>query len=98
MIKSHNGLFFKVLAYIFIIVMLWGSAAVIDHSLVFEHEKEPFFCIPFTVKSNVKSYNGIGYSYLIVEENGRFVRIDFENFLGANEYLAVSKEAQKSGF
>lgn len=96
MIKSRKGLFIKVVAYIFIVVMIWFSAAVIDHSLVFEQEKEPLFCIRFTVKDNVRSYYGIGYYYLIVEENGRFVEIDFENFLHANEYLVVSKEAREN--
>ena len=87
MIKSDNSLFYKVLSAVFAILMLWFSAAVFDHSLVFEKEKTPVFCLSRKVTEEVEIYNGIGYSYTFTTENGTTKRIDFENFLGANEYL-----------
>ena len=87
MIKSDNRLFYKVLAAILAILILWFSAAVFDHSRVFEREKPPVFCISRRVNDEISIYNGIGYSYTFTTENGTTKRIDFENFLGANEYL-----------
>ena len=86
MIKSDNHLFYKVLAAILAILILWFSAAVFDHSRVFEEEKTPVFCVSRKVRSDVEIYNGIGYSYTITTSGGKFKCIDFENFLGANEY------------
>ncbi len=87
MIKSDNRLFYKIICTVFSIIILWFCAAVFDHSRVFEKEKPPVFCIPHTVNDKVEIYNGIGYSYTLTAENGEIQRIDFENFLGANEYL-----------
>ena len=87
MIKSDNSLFYKVLSAVFAILMLWFSAAVFDHSLVFEKEKTPVFCVSRKVRNDVKIYNGIGYSYTLTAVNGKIQSVDFENFLGANEYL-----------
>ncbi len=87
MIKSDNKLFYKVLAAFFTILILWFSTALFDHSLVFEKEKTPVFCVSRKVRNDVEIYNGIGYSYTITTVDGKFKRIDFENFLGANEYL-----------
>ena len=86
MIKSDNGLFYKVLSSVLAILILWFSAAVFDHSRVFEEEKTPFFCVSRKVRSDVEIYNGIGYTYTFITKNGRVERIWFENFLGANEY------------
>ena len=86
MIKSDNSLFYKVLSAVFAILMLWFSAAVFDHSLVFEKEKTPVFCVSRKVRNDVKIYNGIGYTYTFITKNGKTERIWFENFLGANEY------------
>ena len=87
MIKSDNKLFYKIICTVFAIIILWFSAAVFDHSRVFEGEKPPVFCISRRVNDEVKIYNGIGYSYTLTAENGKIQRVDFENFLGANEYL-----------
>ena len=87
MIKSDNKLFYNVLAAVFAVFILWFSAAVFDYSRVFEKEKTPVFCVSRKVQSGVEIYNGIGYSYTITTNGGKFKRIDFENFLGANEYL-----------
>ena len=87
MIKSDNRLFYKIICSVFAIIILWFSAAVFDHSLVFEKEKTPVFCLSRKVTEEVEIYNGIGYSYTFTTENGTTKRIDFENFLGANEYL-----------
>ena len=86
MIKSDNKLFYKVLAAILAILILWFSAAVFDHSLVFEKEKTPVFCVSRKVRSDVEIYNGIGYTYTFITKNGKLERIWFENFIGANEY------------
>ena len=87
MIRSDNKLFYKVLSVILAIILFWFSAAVFDHSRVFEREKPPVFCISRRVNDEISIYNGIGYSYTLTSENGKFKRVDFENFLGANEYL-----------
>lgn len=86
MIKSDNRLFYKVLAAVLAILILWFSAAVFDHSLVFEKEKTPVFCVSRRVNNKVEIYNGIGYSYTLTAVNGKIQSVDFENFLGANEY------------
>ena len=52
----------------------------------FEKEKTPVFCVSRKVQSDVEIYNGIGYSYTITTNGEKFKSIDFENFLGANEY------------
>ena len=87
MIKSDNRLFYKIICTVFAIIILWFSAAVFDHSRVFEEEKPPVFCVSHRVNEEVEIYNGIGYSYTLTAENGKIRRVDFENFLGANEYL-----------
>ena len=87
MIKSDNKLFYKIIFTVFAIIILWFSAAVFDHSRVFEKEKPPVFCSSRLVNDEISIYNGIGYSYTLTSENGKFKRVDFENFLGANEYL-----------
>ena len=86
MIKSDNRLFYKVLAAILAILILWFSAAVFDYSRVFEEEKPPVFCVSRRVNEEVEIYNGIGYSYTLTAVNGKIQSVDFENFLGANEY------------
>ena len=86
MIKSDNRLFYKIICTVFAIIILWFSAAVFDHSLVFEKEKTPVFCLSRKVTEEVEIYNGIGYSYTLTAVNGKIQSVDFENLLGANEY------------
>ena len=87
MIFSDNKLFYKVISILFAIIILWFSAAVFDRNRVFEKGEDPVFCISRKITEEVEIYNGIGYSYTITTENGITRRIDFENFLGSNEYL-----------
>ena len=87
MIKSDNKLFYKVLTAVFAVLALWFSAAVFDYSRVFEEEKPPVFCVSRRVNEEVEIYNGIGYSYTLTAVNGKIQSVEFENFLGANEYL-----------
>ena len=86
MIKSDNKLFYKVLAAVFAVSILWFSAAVFDYSRVFEKEKTPVFCVSRKIRNDTEIYNGIGYTYTFITKNGEVERIWFENLLGANVY------------
>lgn len=79
--------FFKVIAAILVIIMLWAGAMATDYLLVFEKEEKPIFCLNYWAREDVLIYNGIGYSYTYFYKNGIEERVDFENILGMGHYL-----------
>ncbi len=86
--KKMNGKrsLLKVLCVVFSAALLWFSAAVTDHCLVFVCDEKPVFCVSAKVRENTTVYNGVGYSYTFTYDGKNAKQVWFENFLNANQY------------
>lgn len=87
--KKMNGKrsLLKVLCVVFSAALLWFSAAVTDHCLVFVCDEKPVFCVSAKVRENTTVYNGVGYSYTFTYDGEKIETISFENFLGGENHL-----------